>query len=87
MDIAISLGIYHMEYNSMTEDVFGVAIPWFMQANSLEHESVSMIISEEKFKEIQAGKGIDMSFNPMKIIGFKDSFEISKDREKALELL
>lgn len=84
MDIAISLGIYHMEYNSMTGDVFGVAIPWFMQANSLEHESVSMIISEEKFKEIQAGKGIDMSFNPMKIIGFKDSFEISKDREKEI---
>ncbi len=25
-----------------------------------------------------------MSFNPMKIIGFKDSFEISKDREKEI---
>ena len=55
-----------------------------MQANSLEHESVSMMISGEKFKEIKAGKGIDMNFNPMKIIGSKILWNVVRIEKKLL---
>lgn len=84
IDIALSLGIEHMEYNSMSDDVLGVHLAWFLQANDLKHDSVSIMVSAGQFKDMQEGKNISMNFNPMKILNIKDPYEIDDTRKKEL---
>lgn len=84
IDIALCLGICHMEYNSMATDVFGVNLAWFLKVNSLKHESASVIVPTEMINEIKEGKGINMRFNPMKILKFNDPYEITETRKNEI---
>jgi len=86
IDIALSHGINHMEYNSMAEDVFGFHLAWLLQANSLKHETVLIEGTTEKLEEVNEEKNITINFYPMKILNLYNPYEIDGVRKKFLAL-
>ena len=81
INMAISLGIYHMDYNPSNEDAFGCQLNWFLTVNGLEYQQVSMFLSQEKAEAVINNNGINLDFNPMRIVNFKDNYEIPDEKK------
>ena len=81
IDMAITLGVQHMDYNPLSEDAFGCQLNWFLTSNGLEHQQVSMFLTKEKAEETINSDGINLDFNPMRIVNFKDDCVISDEKK------
>ena len=82
IDIALSLGISHMDYNALQQDSFGCQLNWFLKVNNLEHKPVSMIMAKEDAENAIASNNVNIDFNPMKILEFKDNCAIPEENVK-----
>ena len=85
---AIHIGATHMEYNALSDDVFGVELSWFLEKINADSRSTSFVISKNTAEEILKDGNIQVQFSPMKMIGYTDPYEIDEPRkEQILKLI
>lgn len=88
--IAIQLGVTNIDFNPGHESMaFGVLIPWMQKVLDYDLKDISIILSDQemqRLKENNDGK-VPLRFNPMQILGFKNTYFISPERRAQIDEL
>lgn len=83
--IALAMGVAHVEFDMGSEDSFGCSIRWFLQANDLKQDAVSVLLSEEEMKKVMGNEmGIPARMNPVDIYEFSNPYKVSEERASAI---
>lgn len=88
--IACQLGVTNIDFNPGHESMaFGVLIPWMQKVLDYDLKDISLILSDQEMKMLKEkndGK-VPVRFNPMQILGFKNSYFISPERRAQIDEL